>query len=109
MLDATVAAMAARRRVPAGIAAAIGPCIGFASYEVGPEFPAPVPRRRTPDNARFFRAAPRPRHHLFDLAGYVARRLAAAGVAQIDTTGGDTAREGERFFSCRRTYLAGKA
>ena len=66
--------------MPARIAAAIGPCIGFSSYEVGPEFPAPF-LAQTPDNAAFFRAAKRPRHHLFDLAGYVRARLAAAGVA----------------------------
>ncbi len=43
VLEATIAAMeregASRKR----IIAAIGPCIGFGSYEVGPEFPAAVP------------------------------------------------------------------
>ncbi len=106
VIAATVAAMAKEGAVPARIAAAIGPCIGFSSYEVGPEFPAPF-LAQTPDNAAFFRAAKRPRHHLFDLAGYVRARLAAAGVARIEFTGGDTAAEPERFFSYRRACLEG--
>lgn len=85
--------------------AGIGPCIGFASYEVGPEFPAPF-LAQDPANVAFFRAAPRAGHHLFDLAGYVRSRLAAAGVTRIEAAGGDTAAEPARFFSWRRASLA---
>lgn len=104
VLEATVAAMedaGARRQ---HITAAIGPCIGAASYEVGPEFPAPF-LAENPESAAFFAAAPRDRHHLFDLAGYVAHRLARLGLGRIAATGGDTAAEEERFFSYRRACL----
>jgi polyphenol oxidase len=107
VVEATVAAMLREGASLKRIKAAIGPCIGFDSYEVGPEFPAPF-LAQSPDNAVFFRAAPRARHHLFDLAGYVRARLGAAGVTRIDATGGDTAAEPARFFSYRRTCLAGE-
>jgi YfiH family protein len=107
VVEATITAMRREGASLARIKAAIGPCIGFDSYEVGPEFPAPF-LAQSPDNAAFFRAAARARHHLFDLAGYVRARLAAAGVTSIDATGGDTAAEAARFFSYRRTCLAGE-
>lgn len=107
VLEATVQAMLREGASLTRLIAAIGPCIGFNSYEVGPEFPAPF-LAQDPENARFFRAAPRPRHHLFDLPGYVRARLQAAGVQHIDGTGGDTAREDERFFSYRRTCREGE-
>jgi YfiH family protein len=106
VLEATVAKMREEGASLTRLIAVIGPCIGFNSYEVGPEFPAPF-LAQDPENARFFRAAQRPRHHLFDLPGYVRARLGAAGVQHIDWVGGDTARDEERFFSWRRTCLKG--
>jgi YfiH family protein len=105
VLEATIAAMQKEGAILHRIIAVVGPCIGFNSYEVGPEFPAPF-LAQDADYARFFRAAPRPRHHLFDLPGYCRARLAVAGIKHIDWVGGDTARDSERFFSWRRTYLA---
>lgn len=107
VVEATVAAMLRLGASATRLRAAIGPCIGFSSYEVGPEFPAPF-LAQSPDNATFFRAAPRERHYLFDLGGYVRSRLAACGIARIDATGGDTAAEPARFFSYRRACLAGE-
>jgi hypothetical protein len=107
VLEATVAKLLEEGASLARLIAVIGPCIGFNSYEVGPEFPAPF-LAQDPENARFFRAAQRPRHHLFDLPGYARARLAAVGVQHIDWVGGDTAREEERFFSWRRTCLRGE-
>jgi len=107
VLEATVAKMLDEGASRARLIAVIGPCIGFNSYEVGPEFPAPF-LAQDPGNERFFRAAQRPRHHLFDLPGYVRSRLTAAGVQHIDWVGGDTAREEERFFSWRRACLQGE-
>jgi YfiH family protein len=52
-VEAMIRAGARAERMRAGI----GPCIGFASYEVGPEFPAPF-LAQDPANAAFFRAAP---------------------------------------------------
>ena len=106
ILEATVAAMAARGARPRRIRAAIGPAIAQGSYEVGPEFPAPFLARDAAD-ARFFRAGTRPGHSLFDLAGYVAGRLAALGLGSIERLDADTCAEADRFFSYRRTTLQG--
>jgi polyphenol oxidase len=102
VLEATVDAMKKLGATPHRMHAAIGPCIGRDSYEVGPEFPAPFMAENA-ENAAFFRAAPRSGHFLFDLAGYVAARLQRIGLARIETIGGDTAGEAERFFSYRRS------
>lgn len=104
VLEATVAAMERQGATAGRICAAVGPCIGAASYEVGAEFPAPFLAEH-PGNADFFVAAARPGHHLFDLAGYVGRRLARLGLAAVGSAGGDTAAEPERFFSYRRATL----
>ena len=105
--DATVAAMerlGARRDC---IAAAIGPCIARASYEVDDGFF----RRFTegdPENERFFAAGARPGHHQFDIEAYVAARLAAAGLARIEALGLDTYADERRFFSFRRATHRGE-
>ena len=46
---------------------------------------------------------------LFDLKGYVARRLARAGLTQVETLAADTCAEPARFFSYRRACLEGEA
>ena len=101
-LDAMESLGARRER----IAAAIGPCIGRASYEVDDAFV----RRFTDDdpaNERFF-ATGRAGHALFDIAAYVAARIAAAGVARIAIGGEDTyALEGD-YFSYRRACHRGE-
>ena len=102
VLEATVDAMTKLGASPQRIHAAIGPCIGRDSYEVGPEFPAPFLAENAA-NASFFRPAPREGHFLFDLAGYGAARLKRLGFARIETIPGDTATDAARFFSYRRT------
>jgi purine-nucleoside/S-methyl-5'-thioadenosine phosphorylase / adenosine deaminase len=105
VVEATIDAMeklGARRE---RLRAAIGPCIGRDSYEVGPEFPAPFLKRDEAD-AAFFRAAPRAGHFLFDLAGYLVRRIGQAGVA-VEATGHDTLAGDADFFSYRRNTLKG--
>jgi polyphenol oxidase len=104
VLEATVAAMVALGAAPQRLRAGIGPAIAQPSYEVGPEFPAPF-LAQDEANAGFFRKAPRAGHFLFDLPGYVARRLARLGLGAIEQSGGDTAAEPERFFSYRRSCL----
>jgi len=89
------------------VAAAIGPCIGQASYEVGPEFRARFIAAGE-GNAEFFCAAPaRERHFQFDLEGYVEHRLARAGVGRIERLRRDTCAESGAFFSYRRCVLDG--
>ncbi|MDA8253581.1 MAG: peptidoglycan editing factor PgeF [Rhodospirillales bacterium] len=100
VLEATVAAMAALGARAERIAAAIGPCIGQDSYEVAADL------RDAVADARFFRDG-RPGHWQFDLAGYCAARLAAAGVPEVARVAADTAADPARFFSHRRRTLAG--
>jgi YfiH family protein len=98
--DATLAAMESLGANRANIAAAIGPCIGRASYEVDEGF---VQRFVTDDpaNERFF-AAGKPGHAMFDIAAYVAARLAAAGLTRIAIAGQDTYAGEADYFSYRR-------
>ena len=98
--DATIAAMEALGARRAAIVAAIGPCIAQASYEVDAGFAAQF-EQADPANHRFF-APGRPGHLQFDLAGYVAARLLAAGIAAAQALPEDTYRQDDRFFSFRR-------
>ncbi len=104
--DATIAAMEALGAGRSRIAAGIGPCIAQASYEVDEVFEARF-EADDPGNARFFRAG-RAGHAWFDLEGYVAARLAAAGVGTVAMLGEDTYAQTDRFFSFRRATHAGE-
>jgi polyphenol oxidase len=106
VLEATVRAMTVLGAERARIRAGFGPAIAQASYEVGPEFPAPF-LAQDPGNERFFVASANAKYH-FDLPAYVRTRLERLGLAAVATTGGDTAAEPERFFSYRRSRLAGE-
>jgi YfiH family protein len=108
VVEATLAKMCALGATRARIAAAVGPAIGRNSYEVGPEFPAPF-LTADPGNAAFFFPAPAAGKHLFDIKGYVAARLAAAGVAQVAVLPNDTCVEERRFFSYRRACRRGES
>ena len=106
VLDATLSAMARLGARIAQIRAVIGPTIGPASYEVGPEF-----RDRfvaaDPATVDLFAAGAGDRL-LFDLPGYVLRRLDALGIAQAVSTGHDTLADPDRFFSYRRACHRGE-
>lgn len=104
--DSTIAAMEALGARRDRIAAAIGPCIARASYEVDGGFF----RRfcaQDPANERFF-ADGRPEHFQFDLEAYVVHRLAAAGLRTIEALGMDTYADEARFFSFRRATHRGE-
>lgn len=107
ILDATIEAMAGLGAEAAATVAAVGPCIGPASYEVGPEFFAAFSKADAA-NTELFAPSRRAGHHMFDLAGYVARRLAALGVGRVESLGDDTCADAERFFSYRRACLEGE-
>lgn len=104
--DATLAAMEGLGASRANITVAIGPCIGRASYEVDEGF---VQRflADDPANERFF-AGGKPGHAMFDIAAYVAARLAAAGVSRIAIGGQDTYAEEADYFSYRRACHRGE-
>lgn len=97
VLENTVAAMEALGARRERIVAAIGPTIAQSSYEVDQPFRAQFPG----DAERFF-APGRPGHWQFDLPAYVAARLEACGVGEVEDCGLDTYSDPERFFSFRR-------
>ena len=100
VLEATVAAM--RALGAAEIRATIGPCIHQNSYEVSADLRTPI----IEDHAaaeRFFKPG-RPNRWHFNLPGYCAARLKAAGVPS-DIVPHDTCAEERKFFSYRRKTL----
>ncbi len=104
ILDATVEAMTTLGARAGCIAAAIGPTIAQASYEVGPEFPAPF-LEESAENGRFFIGSSRAGHHMFDLPGYVRSKLEGLGLGRLADLGRDTCAEEADFFSYRRATL----
>jgi YfiH family protein len=105
--DATIVAMERLGAERQRIVAALGPMIHQASYEVGADL---VERfdAADPANGRFFRPSARAGHALFDLPGYIAAHLTAAGIAGIEDLDRCTYAEPERFFSFRRTTHRGE-
>ena len=102
IVEATVAAMERLGAKRGAIAAALGPCIAQASYEVGPEFVAAFAEAGE-DTRRFFVASRKAGHSMFDLNGYIAERVARAGVDRFEDLRFDTYADETRFFSYRRT------
>ncbi len=107
VLANVVAAMVALGAEAGRIVAAVGPCIAQRSYEVGPEF---VERflAEDPENDSFFRDNGKTGKAHFDLKGYVARRLVAAGVTRVEVMPCDTCAEERLFFSHRRSVKRGE-
>lgn len=106
VLNNTVEAMLRLGASRENITVAIGPCISQRVYEVGPDFPAPF-LAEDEVNRSFFCPARKAGHFLFDLPGYVARRLVVIGVTDVVRTPCCTCSEEDRFFSYRRTTLRG--
>ena len=101
IVESTVSAMEKLGAERANIVAAIGPLIRQQSYEVGNEFVERFVEREA-ENALFFLPARREGHAMFDLAGFIRKRLEAASVLVIDDIGIDTYSD-DRFFSFRRS------
>ncbi|MGZ8287453.1 MAG: peptidoglycan editing factor PgeF [Allosphingosinicella sp.] len=106
VLEATLEAMEALGADRARIDAAIGPAIARRSYEVDGAFCRRF-AEADPANDRFFGPG-RDGHHQFDLEGYIAARLAAAGVRRVEALGLDTYSDPDRFFSYRRATHRGE-
>jgi polyphenol oxidase len=106
VIEATIAAMARLGARPAAIIPAIGPCIRQQSYEVGADLRDAV-LAHDASSDRFFAAGRREARWQFDLAGYCAARLAAAGIARTSVLDADTAADEDTFFSYRRRTLGG--
>ncbi|MFN4025032.1 MAG: peptidoglycan editing factor PgeF [Hyphomonas sp.] len=91
----------------ARIRAAIGPTIQQASYEVGPEFREAF-LKEDAASEDLFRPGKGDRLH-FDLPGFCARQLVAAGTGSVFNLGHDTCAMEESYFSNRRRNLRGEA
>ena len=109
VLEALVQAMAPHAG-DAALIAWLGPCIGPAAFEVGPEVKAAFEAAQPGAAARFTPGAPG--KWLADLPGLARDRLRALGVADVTGNDGSTAwctvHERSRFFSHRRDRLSGR-
>lgn len=104
--DNTISAMEALGADRARIICAIGPCIAQKSYEVDEGFFQRF-AEEDPTNERFFTDG-KARHYQFDIEGYVAAKLAAAGINKVECLGEDTYSQPDRFFSYRRSCHLGE-
>jgi len=107
VVGSTVDAMVAQGADPARMVAAVGPCIGAASYEVGLEFLAAFIAEDAAFE-RFFAASAAPDRRQFDLPAFVLHRLAQAGVSRAEWVGADTCAQADLFFSNRRAFKTGE-
>ena len=104
--DAAIAGMLRLGARIERIAAAVGPCIAQKNYEVDHGFAEKLIADDAA-NERLFAEGPAGKPH-FDLEAYVAARLAAAGVARVETLGVDTYADEARFYSYRRATHRGE-
>lgn len=106
VIEAVVAAMeqlGARRHT---IAAAIGPTIAQASYEVDAAFRDRFVGQYPAANDLF--TPGRAGHAQFDLPGFVSRQLAQSGVSAVEDLALDTYADPHRFHSFRRATHRGE-
>ena len=106
VMDETIKAMVELGARRDRIACAIGPCIAQKSYEVDDGFTERF-INADPANERFFMDG-KANHYQFDIEGYVAARLAGAGILRIECLGEDSYSQPERFFSYRRACHKGE-
>jgi polyphenol oxidase len=107
IVEETVAAMERLGARRDRVSAAIGPCIGQASYEVDGAFRSRFVAA-DPDATARFEAGSDGRWQ-FDLEGAVADRLRGAGVGIFERLTPDTYADDARFFSFRRATHRGDA
>jgi YfiH family protein len=108
VIEATIGAMVRQGAAAARIVAAVGPCIGPASYEVGLEFQQRF-ETEDPGSDRFFGPAASAEKRMFDLPAYALSRLERGGVGAAEWIGRDTCAEPDLFFSNRRAFKAGES
>ena len=106
VIEAGVAAMTGLGARPERIIAVVGPCIGPASYEVGPEFREQMVAENS--SSEVFFAAGEGDRLRFDLPAYALSRLGRAGVSQAEWIGADTYPDADRFYSNRRALHRGE-
>ena len=99
--DSTIAAMEQQGALRDRIVAALGPTISRASYEVGPEFPAPF-LAQDAGHSRYFTPSTKQGHFMFDLPRYILMRLKKADLKEAHDLALCTYSDEARFFSYRR-------
>lgn len=104
--DSALAAMRDKGARVDRIVAAVGPCIGPSSYEVGLEFMERFVAA-DPAYATFFATGETAEKRMFDLPGFVLARLKAAGIETCEWVGRDTCADPE-LFSNRRAFKQGE-
>jgi len=105
--EATVEAMTGLGAQPERIRAAIGPAISQGAYEVGHDYREQF-LADEPDSEAFFIIDEGSGEPHFDLPGYVAQRLARAGVGEVVDLGFCTYYDETRLFSYRRSQHHGE-
>ena len=106
IIEAAIAAMEGLGACKAHMRGAVGPCIGQAAYEVGPDLQREF-LMRDAESARFFSTPGAGARPHFDLSGYAVLRLRRAGIA-AEAIGLCTFAHAEAFFSYRRGRAAGE-
>lgn len=107
IVETTVGAMIELGARPERIRAVIGPAISQKAYEVGADYKERF-LAEEPQSETFFLTDEGSGEPHFDLAGYVAERLARAGVGAIDDFGLCTYCDETRLFSYRRSQHHGE-
>ena len=107
ILESTITKMESIGAKRGRIRAALGPCIGPQSYEVGPEFEARFLEQEG-GHARFFSRRPGRDRPYFDLPGFVRDRLARCGLDTIENCTTCTYDDETRLYSYRRATHRGE-
>lgn len=90
------------------IHAVIGPCIQWDSYEVGPEFPEKFLECNPLDEKFFKPSTKNPTHFMFNLPGYIEKKLGELQLHSVTNIGRDTVTDEAHFYSYRRKTLRGE-
>jgi polyphenol oxidase len=106
--DAAIATMEKLGARRGRIAAAVGPCIAQASYEVDAAFRNKFLSAYV-KNAAFFLPGTRQDRFQFDLEAYVAMRLNRAGIGSVELLHADTYARETDFYSYRRATHRGES
>jgi purine-nucleoside/S-methyl-5'-thioadenosine phosphorylase / adenosine deaminase len=106
IIEATIAAMQELGAERQDLVAAIGPMIGAAAYEVGPEFEVQF-LSEDPKNAKFFKRKGPKQRPTFDLAAFVHQRLQRCGITTLELVSPCTLANESLFYSYRRSQAQG--
>ncbi len=102
IIQSVISAMLSLNANTKNIHAAVGPCIAQCSYEVDINFYKNF-IIESDLNQHYFKSTNNENYFLFDLRSYICSKLKFAGIEHIDSIGGDTYQENDKFFSYRRS------